>query len=99
MLRPEVVPFKNGVKSELKQLLSRTLTELLSTIDLTGVSIDSLYKFEYTYGLDGSGEHMNPNQLSKCHFSSSNVMSVGFTIKILLLRILDLAKFFTKVQC
>ena len=61
--------------------------ELLSLIDLSNVHIESTLTFKYTYGLDLSGQHMNPNQLSKTHFSTHNVMFVRLTIKNFLQKI------------
>ena len=80
-MRPDVVPYKNGVRAQLGPILSKTVTELLAKVDLSGLESSDVISFEYTYGLDGSGDHMNANQLSKTHFSTQNVMLVAFSVK------------------
>ena len=50
-------------------------------IDLSSLDPVLQVRFKFTWGLDGSGQHSNYHQLSKTHFSTTQIMSVCFTLK------------------
>ena len=79
--RPSLTEYRNGVRAPLYQCLSSTLTERLQLVDLSSLGRISKVIFDFTWGLDGSGEHSNYNQLSKVHFTTKQVMSVCFSVK------------------
>ena len=79
--RPQLMDYKQGVLGSLVQCISLTLTERLRVLDLSGLDPTSLrVSFSFTWGLDGSGDHSDYNQLSKCDFSTKQVMSVCFSV-------------------
>ena len=79
--RPQLMEYKQGVLGSLVQCISLTLTERLQVLDLTGLDPASLrVSFSCTWGLDGSGDHSDYNQLSKCDYSTKQVMSVCFSL-------------------
>ena len=55
---------------------------LISTFDLSGLERNSVEaSFAFCWGLDGSGDHKDYNQLSKCDYSTKQVMSICFAVK------------------
>ena len=80
--RPALAEYKNGVKAPLVSCLSLTLTDRLRVVDLSSLNTESQLKvrFQFTWGLDGSGDHSNFNQISKAHFSTKSAMSVCFSV-------------------
>jgi hypothetical protein len=81
--RPKLTLYRNGVRAHLAECLSLTLKERLSVLDLTGIQNNNLV-FSFNYGLDGSGQHQNFQQLSKSHFSTKQIMNVCFSLKEIL---------------
>ena len=80
--RPQLAEYKNGVLGSLVQCISLTLQERLQLLDLSALDPESLrVSFSFTWGLDGSGDHSDYNQLSKCDYSTKQVMSVCFSIR------------------
>ena len=79
--RPDLVEYSQGVLAPIKQCLSLTLSERLQLLDLSGLDSNFSVKFKFNWGLDGSGEHPNPSQLTKLHFSTKQFMLVCFSIK------------------
>ena len=77
--RPSLTEYRNGVRAPLYECLS--LTERLQSVDLSSLGRISQVNFDFTWGLDGSGEHSNYNQLSKVHYTTKQVMSVCFSVK------------------
>lgn len=64
------------------ECLSHTLSERLSFLDLSGLDKDSLQIiFNMGWGLDGSGEHSDYDQLSKVSYTTKQVMSVCFALR------------------
>ena len=79
--RPQLTEYKNGVLGSLVQCISLTLQERLQVLDLSALDSASLrVSFSCTWGLDGSGDHSDYNQLSKSDYSTKQVMSVCFSI-------------------
>ena len=78
--RPILEEYKHGVKASLQQCLRLTLHERLQEIDLSQLNSDVQINFRFNWGLDGSGEHSNPHQLSKVHYSTKQVISVCFSM-------------------
>lgn len=76
---PQLIPYRNGIRAPLKECLTLTLKQRLSILDLSGVQESILFSF--SYGLDGSGQHQNFQQLSKSHFSKKQIMNVCFALK------------------
>ena len=79
--RPSLTEYRHGVKAPLYDCLSMTLAERLQTVDLSKLDQVSKVYFKYTWGLDGSGEHSNYNQLTKVHYTTKQVVSVCFAVK------------------
>ena len=88
--RPQLSPYCHGVRAPLHECLSKTLSERIQLLDLTKLNGIKDVKFKFTWGLDGSGEHGDYNQLSKVHFSTKQIMSVCFSLKEVM--ILDSAR-------
>ena len=79
--RPQLMDYKQGVLGSLVQCISLTLAERLQILDLSGLDLASLrVSFSCTWGLDGSGDHSDYNQLSKSDYSTKQMMSVCFSI-------------------
>ena len=80
--RPVLMEYKHGIKAPLSSCLSLTLTEQLQVVDLSShdKELPLSMKFKFTWGLDGSGNHSNFNQISKAYFSTKSVMSVCFSL-------------------
>ena len=80
--RPTLALERHGVKAPLMQCLSLTLTERLQHMDLSGLDQGEMeVVFKVCWGLDGSGEHANYNQLTKVSYNTRQVMSVCFALK------------------
>ena len=80
--RPDLMGYKHGVLASLVQCLSLTLKERLQLLDISALDPGSLQvSFRFTWGLDGSGDHADYNQLSKCDYSTKQVMSVCFSLR------------------
>ena len=80
--RPQLMEYKHGVLASLVQCITLTLQERLELLDLSALDPESLrVSFSFTWGLDGSGDHSDYNQLSKCDYSTKQVMSVCFSIR------------------
>jgi len=77
-LRPKLQFFKNGVKGQLADCIELTLRDRLSALDLPA-DVSKL-RFSFNYGLDGSGQHSDFNQMSKTHYSTASIMSVCFAV-------------------
>ena len=79
--RPQLTEYKNGVLGSLVQCISLTLQERLQILELSALDTGSLrVSFSFTWGLDGSGDHSDYNQLSKADYSTKQVMSVCFSL-------------------
>ena len=80
--RPSVEPYNNGVKTDLLESLKLTLTEIIEVFgsDLSPREVKEL-DVDINYGLDGSGDHQDHNQMDKKHFSTSSIVSVCYGIK------------------
>ena len=64
---PDLMGYKHVVLASLVQYLSLTLKERLKLLDLSTLDPGSLQvSFRFTWGLDGSGDHAEYKQLSKC---------------------------------
>jgi hypothetical protein len=83
MHRPELTEYQHGVQAPLSHCLYiLTMLDRLSLIDMTSLEKDGLQiSFKFTWGLDGSGDHSDYNQLSKVDFTTKQVMSVCFSLK------------------
>ena len=79
--RPSITEYHHGVKAPLCECLCLTLSERLQVIDLSRLDPVLQVRFKFTWGLDGSGQHSNYHQLSKTHFSTTQIMSVCFALK------------------
>ena len=80
--RPALTIYRHGVKAMLSEVLSSTLSERLVHMDLSSLDSSSLSVFfKFGWGLDGSGDHSNFNQLTKRHFSTKSVMSVCVSVR------------------
>ena len=80
--RPCLEEYKHGVKAPLMECLSLTLSERLQFLDLSGLNKESIQVFfKMGWGLDGSGDHANYNQLSKVSYNTKAVMSVCFALR------------------
>ena len=80
--RPTLAQERHGVKAPLVQCLSLTLTERLQHMDLSGLDQGGMQVvFKVGWGLDGSGEHSDYNQLTKVSFNTKQIMSVCFALK------------------
>ena len=81
--RPPLQEYRNGVKAELSQCLSLSLSERLEQMPLPGdINLSDIkIRFKMNWGLDGSGEHSNYHQLSKVTISTKQIMSVCFTVR------------------
>ena len=80
--RPTLAQERHGVKAPLVQCLSLTLTERLQHMDLSGLDQGEMQVvFKVGWGLDGSGEHSDYNQLTKVSFNTKQIMSVCFALK------------------
>ena len=80
--RPTLALESHGVKAPLMQCLSLTLTERLQHMDLSGLDQEVMQvAFKVGWGLDGSGEHSDYNQLTKVSYNTKQVMSVCFALK------------------
>jgi hypothetical protein len=80
--RPTWTSEGHGVKAPLMQCLSLTLTERLQHMDLSGLDQTAMQvNFKAGWGLDGSGEHSDYNQLTKVSYNTKQVMSVCFALK------------------
>ena len=80
--RPHLEEYRNGVKAGLMNCLSLTLSERLKFLDLSGLDKDTLeLSFKMGWGLDGSGEHSDYQQLSKVSYTTKQVMSVCFALR------------------
>ena len=79
--RPALLDYKHGVLASLAQCISLTLKERLELLDLSSLNHESMkVSFRFTWGLDGSGDHADYHQLSKCEYSTKSVMSVCFSL-------------------
>ena len=80
--RPALTIYRHGVRAMLSEVLSSTLSERLVHMDLSNLDSSSLSVFfKFGWGLDGSGDHSNFNQLTKRHFSTKSVMSVCVSVR------------------
>ena len=80
--RPCLEEYKHGVRANLLECLSLTLSERLKLLDLSGLAKESIQVFfKMGWGLDGSGDHANYHQLSKVSYNTSAVMSVCFALR------------------
>ena len=79
--RPSITEYHHRVKAPLCECLCLTLSERLQVIDLSRLDPVLQVRFKFTWGLDGSGQHSNYHQLSKTHFSTSQIMSVCLALK------------------
>ena len=80
--RPHLEEYRNGVKASLMDCLSLTLSERLKFLDLSGLDKDTLeLSFKMGWGLDGSGEHSDYQQLSKVSYTTKQVMSICFALR------------------
>ena len=77
--RPDLTPYRQGVRARLSNCLELTLKERLQILDLS--ELQNTITFSFSYGLDGSGQHQNFQQMSKIHFSTKQIMSVCFALK------------------
>ena len=74
--------YRNGVKASLTQCLSLTITERITILDLSKLNTERLrIAFNFTWGLDGSGDHSDYHQLSKLDYTTKQVMSVCFSLR------------------
>ena len=72
--RPTLMEYKHGVRASLVECLSLSLTERLQYIDVSGLdSAERQIFFTFSWGLDGSGDQRDYNQLSKTDFSTKQV--------------------------
>jgi hypothetical protein len=80
--RPALLEYKHGVKAPLMQCLSLTLTERLQPMNLSGLDEHTRQVvFKMGWGLDGSGDHSDYNQLSKVSYTTKQVTSVCFGVR------------------
>ena len=88
--RPTLEPYANGVLADINECLKMTISEIILKSEIFK-SLSGIYavNFSFTWGLDGSGEHRNYDQLSKIDFSTKQIISICFSLK-------DLIVFHTK---
>ena len=79
--RPVLKEYHHGVLGPIMQCLSLTLSERIQYLDLSNLGPDVNISFELNWGPDGSGEHSNPHQISKVHFTTKQVVLCCFSIK------------------
>ena len=80
--RPALTIYRHGVRAKLSEVLSSTISERLTLMDLSSLDSSSLsIGFKFGWGLDGSGDHSDFHQLTKRHFSTKSVMSVCVSVK------------------
>ena len=64
------------------QCISLTLSERLQVLDLSGLDPSSIsISFSFCWGMDGSGDHSNYQQLTKSDYTTKQVMSCCFAIR------------------
>ena len=80
--RPDLRDYSHGVLAPIMQCISLTLSERLQLMDLSSLHADLNISFDLTWGSDGSGEHSNPHQLTKTHYSTKQVMLCCFSLKM-----------------
>lgn len=80
--RPDLVEYQHGVLGSLVQCLSLSVSERIQVLDLSGLDLKSVsVTFSFTWGLDGSGDHSDYHQLSKCDYTTKQVMSICFSVR------------------
>ena len=80
--RPALTEYRHGVKAPLAQCLSLTIAERLQQLDLSQLNAATLQVFfKFVWGLDGSGDQKDYNQLSKVDYSTKSMMSVCFSLR------------------
>ena len=80
--RPALVEYRHGVKAPLAQCLSLTIAERLQHLDLSQLDAATMQIFfKFVWGLDGSGDQKDYNQLSKVDYSTKSMMSVCFSLR------------------
>ena len=80
--RPELQEYHHGVLAPMPQCISLTLSERLQVLDLSGLDPSSMnISFSFCWGMDGSGDHSNYQQLTKSDYTTKQVMSCCFAIK------------------
>ena len=80
--RPALTIYRHGVRAKLSEVLSSTISERLTLMDLSSLDSSSLsIVFKFGWGLDGSGDHSDFHQLTKRHFSTKSIMSVCVSVK------------------
>ena len=72
--RPALTEYRHGVKASLPECLSLTLSDRLSHMDVSSLDRESQkVRFNFSWGLDGSGDQADYNQLSKTGYSTKQV--------------------------
>ena len=80
--RPDLSEYQHGVLGSMVQCISLTVTERIQLLDLSGLDLNSAsVAFSFTWGLDGSGDHSDYHQLSKCDYTTKQVMSICFSVR------------------
>ena len=80
--RPELQEYHHGVLAPMTQCISLTLSERLQVLDLSGLDPSSMnISFSFCWGMDGSGDHSNYQQLTKSDYTTKQVMSCCFAIR------------------
>ena len=75
--RPALSQYRHGVKAPLQQCLKLTLDERLQLLDLSELDVENMQVFfEFTWGLDGSGDHQDYHQLTKTPYSTKQIKEV-----------------------
>ena len=80
--RPLLQEYHHGVIASMPKCISLTLTERLQVLDLTGIDLSTAnVSFSFCWGMDGSGDHSNYQQLTKSDYTTKQVMSCCFAIR------------------
>ena len=80
--RPPLQEYHHGVLASMPKCISLTLNERLQVLDLTGINLSRAnVSFKFSWGMDGSGDHSNYQQLNKSDYTTKQVMSCCFAIR------------------
>ena len=80
-MRPKnLIHLHHGVAISLKEMLTMTLTEILTVIKEKGDAVPLNIAFEFCWGMDGSGDHKDWNQMSKKEYSTKDMFLVVFSL-------------------
>ena len=80
-MRPTTVThLHHGVTVSMKEMLTLTLKEILMVIKDKGGVVPLNIAFEFCWGMDGSGNHKDWNQMSKRAYSTKDMFLVVFSL-------------------